>query len=425
LYFAPHLQPSEPIVKRPSPKRPRESRKTESRAAALKPTPGQHTIREILSQPAMWAETDANLASEGTLDRLATQFTANEPWLFVACGSSYYLAQLVSAIWSRNFSLQCAVVPASEFLFAPEEVLRSTGATQVVFVSRSGETTEVIRAAEILQRRSDIRSLGVTCNAASPFEALCTRTFTLPWADEKSTVMTRSFTSMLLAFQRLGARLRGDRALPAALDQLPQLAQPWLDLNADKIRKFASKRRFADFVFLGQGAHYWLAQEAALKVTEMSASYAQAYHTLEFRHGPRSIAGPDTLITFFISDAAQAEESLLVRELKALRAVNLVIVNRATAELKAASDLLVELNLGGPEFARFAVAAIPAHILGTAAGLRKSLDPDSPKNLTRAVVLGNSSATSKIAARPKNKLSSAGPAGSRIEALTRKAGARV
>jgi glucosamine--fructose-6-phosphate aminotransferase (isomerizing) len=387
-------------VKTPSRKPYPKSRQPKSRAAA-RLVPGQHTLREILSQPAMWAETDANLASEGTIDRLATQFTANEPWLFVACGSSYYLSQLVSAIWSRNFSLRCAVVPASEFLFAPEELLRASRATQVVFVSRSGETTEVIRAAEILQRHSNIRSLGVTCNAASPFEALCTRTFTLPWADEKSTVMTRSFTSMLLSFQRLGARLRSDNALSAALDQLPQAAEPWLDANADRIRKFASQRRFADFVFLGQGAHYWLAQEAALKVTEMSASYAQAYHTLEFRHGPRSIAGPDTLITFFISDAAEAEETLLVRELKALDAVNLVVVNRATTELQAHSDLLVELNLSGPEFARFALAAIPAHLLGTAVGLRKGLDPDAPKNLTRAVVLGNSADATKITARTK------------------------
>jgi glutamine---fructose-6-phosphate transaminase (isomerizing) len=360
-------------------------------------------MREILSQPAIWAETAAKLASDRTIDRLATQFNANEPWLFVACGSSYYLAQLVSSIWSRNFSLRCTAVPGSEFLFAPEEVLRSTGATQVVFVSRSGETTEVIRAAEILQKRGNIRSLGVTCNTASPFARLCTHTFTLPWADEKSTVMTRSFTSMLLSFQRLGARLRGDTELAAALNHLPQAAQPWLDHNADRIRTFATKRRFADFVFLGQGSHYWLAQEAALKVTEMSASYAQAYHTLEFRHGPRSIAGPDTLITFFISDAAAAEEALLVRELKALHAANFVVVNRATSALRASSDLLVELNLDTPEFARFALAAIPAHLLGAAVGLRKGLDPDSPKNLTRAVVLGDSLNAAKIAPRTTAK----------------------
>lgn len=364
------------------------SKRAEKRAqGAGKSGPGQHTVREILSQPGTWAETLAQLQRAGTVERLGEEFSASQPWLFVACGSSYYLSQLVSAIWTRNFGIRCTAVPASELSFAPEETLRSSCAKQVVFVSRSGETTEVIRAAEILQMRSEVKTLGVTCNTNSRFAGICTHTLTLPWADEKSTVMTRSFTAMLLAFEKLGARLKGDKELAATLDKLPQSTQPWLEANAERIREFARKKKFADFVFLGQGAHYWLAQEAALKITEMSASYAQAYHTLEFRHGPRSIAGPRTLITYFISDAAGEEEIPLVQELKALGAVNLVIVNRATPELRSASDLLVELNSDGPEFARFAVAAIPAQLLGAAVGLRKGLDPDAPKNLTRAVVL--------------------------------------
>src|SRR5208337_4228275 len=146
-------------------------------------------------------------------------------------------------------------------------------------------------------------------------------------------------------------------------------------------------RKFADYVFLGQGVHYWLAQEAGLKVTEMSSSYAQVYHSLEFRHGPRSIAGPETLITFFMSDVAAQAETNLCGELKELNAATCVIVNHATLELKKHADLLIELALDGPEFARYAVSAIPAHLLGASIGLRKGLDPDAPKNLTRAVVL--------------------------------------
>jgi glutamine---fructose-6-phosphate transaminase (isomerizing) len=364
--------------------------KSRAKIAAKRHVPGLHTLRETLSQPAMWAETFAHLDAAKTVDHLAAHFSAEEPWLFVACGSSYYLSQLVCAIWSRNFSFRCAAVPASEFLFAPEAALRSSDAKQIAFISRSGETTEVIRAAEFLKNRVDVRTLGVTCNATSRLDELCTHMSTLPWADEKSTVMTRSFTSILLFFERLGDRIRGggNAQLSAALKELPALALPWLDANAGRIRKFIAKKKFADFVFLGQGAHYWLAQEAALKITEMSASYAQAYHTLEFRHGPRSIAGPHTLITFFLSDAAEAEESLLVQELKTLKAATLVVVNHATATLQASSDLLIELNTSLPEFARFAVTAIPAHLLGIEVGLRKGVDPDAPKNLTRAVVLG-------------------------------------
>jgi glucosamine--fructose-6-phosphate aminotransferase (isomerizing) len=121
----------------------------------------------------------------------------------------------------------------------------------------------------------------------------------------------------------------------------------------------------------------------------MSSSYAQAYHSLEFRHGPRSIAGPETLITFYVSDAAAEAETVLLRELKELGAATCAVVNRATPELKKHSDLLIEMGLEGPEFARYTVSAIPAHLLGTAVGLRKGLNPDAPKNLTRAVVLAS------------------------------------
>ena len=353
-------------------------------------TPGQYTLSEILSQPAIWSETEKQLESSQTLEHLADTFSPRSPWLFVGCGSSYYLSRLIAALWTKQFYIPATGVPASELLFAPEETLRRIGAEQIVLMSRSGETTEVLRAAELLQRHKTVQTLGVTCNPDSPLEKLCTHTFKLSWADEKSTVMTRSFTAILLAFQRLALQFIGDNQLSTALDQLPAKGQIWLDAQAQKIRDFASKRKFADYIFLGQGAHHWLAQEAGLKITEMSASYAQVYHSLEFRHGPRSIAGPETLITIFMSDAAAEAETVLARELKELGAAICVITNRATPELKKHTDLLIELELDGPEFARYAVTAIPAHLLGTAVGLRKGLNPDAPPNLTRAVVLESS-----------------------------------
>lgn len=346
-------------------------------------------MAEILSQPHIWRETEKHLKASGMLERLAEIFSPRSPWLFIGCGSSYYLSRLIAALWTKHFYIPATGVPASELLFAPEETIRRIGAEQIVLMSRSGETTEVLRAAELLQSHKTVQTLAVTCHSESLLEKLCTHTFKLGWADEKSTVMTRSFTAIMLAFQRLALQFIGDELLSKALDQLPKRGQAWLEVNAREIQEFGGKRKFADFVFLGQGVHYWLAQEAALKVTEMSSSYAQAYHSLEFRHGPRSIAGPETLITFYISDAAAKAETVLVRELKELGAATCVVVNRATPELEKHSDLLVELELDGPEFARYPVNAIPAQLLGTAVGLRKGLNPDAPKNLTRAVVLAS------------------------------------
>jgi glutamine---fructose-6-phosphate transaminase (isomerizing) len=348
---------------------------------------GTETLREILSQPDIWTETATRFAAGGQLAKITELFSPREPWLFVACGSSYYLARTIAAHWTGLLNVRCSATPASELLFAPEETLARTSAKQAVLISRSGKTTEVLRAAQMLNASRQVRTLGITCNEHSALATLCSLTVTLPWADEKSLVMTRSFTSILLLFARLAADFSADRNLASALDAMPEKAAAWLSANADKIRAFGSKRSFGDFVFLGQGAHYWLAQEAALKLTEMSSSYAQAYHTLEFRHGPKSIAGRDTLIAFLLSDAAAAEESLLLSEVLKLGAPTMVVVNRATDSLRRDSDLLVELALDAPEFARMALAALPAQLLGLAVGLRRRLNPDLPKNLTRAVVL--------------------------------------
>jgi glutamine---fructose-6-phosphate transaminase (isomerizing) len=365
------------------------ARITDSEAGVAKKRPAENTLSEILSQPQIWVETERMLADSGALQRLADTFSPRSPWLFVGCGSSYYLSRLIAAIWTKYLYIPATAVPASELLFAPEETLRRTGAEQIVLMSRSGETTEVLRAAELLQAHKTVQTLGVTCNPDSILERLCTHSFKLTWADEKSVVMTRSFTAILLSFQRLALQFINDNHFSSGLDQLPQKGQLWLDAHAQKIQDFAAKRKFNDFVFLGQGVHYWLAQEAGLKVTEMSSSYAQVYHSLEFRHGPRSIAGPDTLITFFMSDVATEAETKLCIELKELNAATCVIVNRATPALREHADLLIELALDGPEFARYAVSAIPAQLLGTSIGLRKGLDPDAPKNLTRAVVLSS------------------------------------
>jgi glucosamine--fructose-6-phosphate aminotransferase (isomerizing) len=104
-----------------------------------------------------------------------------------------------------------------------------------------------------------------------------------------------------------------------------------------------------------------------------------------------------------MSDAAREAEITLAYELKDLGAGVLVVVNRATAELKKRCDLVIELGLDAPEFVRYAMTAIPAHLIGTAVGLRKGLNPDAPRNLTRAVVLSGTATTGTGTAKGRRK----------------------
>src|SRR6266481_5723571 len=140
-----------------------------SAARTRQSKPGEHTLQEILSQPRVWTETETQLREAQLLEKFSDLFSPRSPWLFVGCGSSYYLSRLIAALWTKHFYIPATGVPASELLFAPEGTLRRLGAEQVVLMSRSGETTEVLRAAELLQKHLNVQTSKPSGNAVHPF----------------------------------------------------------------------------------------------------------------------------------------------------------------------------------------------------------------------------------------------------------------
>lgn len=345
---------------------------------------GVYTIDEILSEPRTWEQCLSGLASSGQLDNLNESLPKEVEYVFIGCGSSFYLAQVAAATWSILTGGNSRAIPASEILLFPKLMPKPC---QPVLISRSGHTSEVLDAGKYLELQQNVRTLAITCSDQTPLEKICTHVIRLPAADEKSTVMTRSFTSMLLALQALSAQ-RGKRsAFLKALQSLPAQTEKILPEAHSVIRSLVESSVFADYVFLGQGPFYGVAQESTLKVTEMSCSYAQCFHTLEFRHGPKAIVSAETLVTFFLSETGFEAEAALLGEIKDLGACTLVIANSATAAVRKSADYLIELSLDVPEAARAAAAVIPGQLLGFHTGMRKGFNPDAPRHLTRVVML--------------------------------------
>jgi glucosamine--fructose-6-phosphate aminotransferase (isomerizing) len=350
------------------------------------PPPGAYSLAEILSQPRFWGQCLEALEREGSLAEVRRPFASATEWLFVGCGSSYYIALSAAASWSAITGMRARAVPASELLLFPEPVLAGSENLAAAVISRSGQTSEAVQAAQLLERERNIRTLAVTGTPDQALEQSATATLPLLPCGEQSTVMTRSFTSMLLGLQYLAGQ-SGDRAFAALLGKLPALAEKAMSRLHPQIRDFVESRQFADYVCLGQGPFYGLACETALKITEMSVSYAQSFHTLEFRHGPKSIVGPETLVVFLLSESGYDAECDVLTEVKRLGGTTLAIANRAGQRARAASDLLLEFDFVLPELARLAPYVFAGQLAGLYTGLKKGLDPDRPRHLSRVVVL--------------------------------------
>ena len=346
-----------------------------------------NTENEIFSQPRCWEECFKTLDEGRQLERAGKLFSKDAEYLFIGCGSSYYISQAAAASWETITGTRAWAVPASELLLFPDLVLNGSAKYQPILVSRSGHSSEIVRAAQYLEHARNIRTLAISCSKHHPLEEISASTIYLLPADEKSVVMTRSFTSMLLGLQSLAACFAHRKEITDGLRQLPAGVQSILDGVNPRIQEFVAARTFADYVFLGQGPLFGIASEGQLKIKEMSCSYAQVFHTLEFRHGPKAIVGPEILVTFLLSETGYAPEREVLEEIKELGATTLVITNQADDAVRRQADFLVELKLGSPESVRLVAYLVTCQLLGLYTGLKKGYDIDRPRNLARAVIL--------------------------------------
>lgn len=347
---------------------------------------GHRSFEEIMSEPRVWAATLQELEEHGRYAEVLKPLEEADEWVFVGCGSSYYVAQAAAWSWTAVTGQRAKAVPASELLFYPDQVLGNQKC-QPVLISRSGHTTEMLMAADYLEKERNIRTMAVSCATGQDLEKRASSTLLLPAADEQSTVMTRSFSTMLLGLQALAGYASGRKDFLEALKQMPAQAQRALERLQPRVEEFAGSREFADYIFLGQGPFFGIASEGQLKVTEMSCSYAQVFHTLEFRHGPKSIVSPQTLLTFFLAESTGTSEQEVLEEMKELGGVTLVVTNRANDRVRRAADVLIELGLDVPEVARLAPHILAAQLMGLYLGLKRGFDPDEPRHLSRVVVL--------------------------------------
>jgi glucosamine--fructose-6-phosphate aminotransferase (isomerizing) len=347
-----------------------------------------HTWNEIQSQGSIWQSVLDQIQESPVVAEILGESKGRREFLFIGCGTSFYLAEAAAISWTLLTGRPARAIPASEVLLFPQLTQAEGSGLQAVVISRSGRTSEAVRAANVLRQELRIPTVGITCyGQTSELEKACEATIKLSVADEQSTVMTRSFTSMLLCLQVLAAQHAGNTQFVESAHSMAKEFALRIPAIAEQIETFVAQHTFADYAFLGQGPFHGLAREAALKVMEMSCSYSQFFHALEFRHGPKAIVSPATCLTFLLSEAAKEAETEVLEEMKELGGVTVAVCNRANAEIRHASDLVIELRLEAHELALLAPSIVPCQLLGYFTAMAKGLNPDRPKNLSRVVIL--------------------------------------
>ena len=200
----------------------------------------------------------------------------------------------------------------------------------------------------------------------------------IPQADEQSIAQTRAFTSMYLAAATLCARMAERSDLLDAMSSLPETGRRLLQRHEAAAHELGASLTLDRFYFLGSGIRHGLACEANLKMKEMSLTHSEAFHFLEFRHGPMSMVTSETVVVGLLSEKNRTEEMAVLEEMKHLGATILTL---------AEADADIPFESGVPESGR-AVLYLPClQLMAFHRSVAKGLNPDRPRYLAAAVHL--------------------------------------
>ncbi|MGA2527794.1 MAG: SIS domain-containing protein [Acidimicrobiales bacterium] len=283
--------------------------------------------QELTTQPEMWRRA-AELASAAAL------FPPGARVAFVGCGTSLYVAQAAATYRNEQLLGESDAFPASE-------IPPGRKYDAVVAISRSGTTTEVLEAMAALV--SHTHTLAITAVDESPLADIVAERIVLSFADEQSIVQTRFATSalsFLLATCGWDVVASAKRA-EAFLDEVPE------EVGTAE-----------HFVFLGRGVGAALANEAALKFREVLGAWTESYPTMEYRHGPISVAGERSLVWILDDAETRIDKEIAITGARVVRSgsdplASLVRVHRAVQQLAT----------------------------------RRGVDPDHPRFLVRSIML--------------------------------------
>ena len=231
--------------------------------------------------------------------------------IFVPCCGSSYNAARAGALFFNEMARQ-DIAPLLPGEFRERVSLTLRNGDLVVPVSQSGETKDLIDILnDVIASGLDIRRISLVNNVNSTLaEEKSDVVLPLRCGPEIAVAATKSFMNQMTVFYCLALRLGEQRAAKAGdaawmatlarrrekLAELPRLIRTTFDSTAQAVDDAAQLLYLRPSLHLLAIRLTALAREGALKIREVVLNHAEGFEGSEFKHGPNTILGFNTIL---------------------------------------------------------------------------------------------------------------------------------
>lgn len=312
--------------------------------------------------------------------------TKSDRIYIIAAGTSYHAGLVGKQLIENMSQVPVEVHIASEFSYNMPLLSENP---LFIYISQSGETADS-RSVLVQTKAMGYPSITITNVPGSTLSREADYTLPLHAGPEIAVASTKAYTAQIAVLTILAVDTAQAKGIELDFDPLKELAivASAMESLIDQKEAFESlsKELFETTrhaFFIGRGIDYFVVQEAALKLKEISYIQAEGFAGGELKHGTIALIEQDVPV---VALATQENVNLSIRgnvqEVIARGAKASIIsmkgLERSTDDvvLPAVHALLTPL-----------ISVIPMQLLSYYAALHRDCDVDKPRNLAKSVTV--------------------------------------
>jgi len=327
-----------------------------------------------------------NKVKLGGLSEQKEQLLQVENLILLGCGTSYF-AGMCGKKYFKDLCVfnSIQVIDGAEFELND---IAKKGKTALVLLSQSGETKDLHRCLEMC-KDLDLVKIGVV----NVVDSLITREVDcgcyLNAGREVGVASTKSFTSQVIILSMIAIWFAQchDINLQKRKKHIRDLRKLYMDIEKTLIKNDIDKlltifKTQNNCFILGKDKAEAIAQEAALKIKEISYIHAEGYSSSSLKHGPFALLEKDFPVILIAPENKYFTKNMnAYEEIKSRYAKIILVTNKDGLNLP--NTILVEKNESYGDL----LCIIPLQLLAFKLSLYKGCNADMPRNLAKVVTV--------------------------------------
>lgn len=342
------------------------------------------TEKEIMSQTEALQKTRKYF--ESNRQKISDFFTeaGRKKFVFMGCGSSFMLCKSLEHIFATKKDAKAVSITGGEFLVNPQLYKMSVEGAVVVILSRSGMTTEIVRAAQYIRGNYDAKIMSVTMKEDSALVSISDFSITLPWAYDESVCQTRTVTTLYTGMLFVFSIIFSQQNMYGDLLRMIDIEQELLEKTRPIAHEIALKE-FSDVIVLADGPLCGIAEEGALAFTEIAMISGKYFHVLDYRHGPMVLNNENTLTIIMIQDEDKTYQRDMIEDLKRHKGIIVAVDSCTDNQYDADFHICVGK---GMDFAVYGIGLINiCQLIALEKAMLRGVNPDQPQGLDAYITL--------------------------------------